>query len=90
MNRQPWQEAGRLSFSHVFFMSFRLSASLSSHPEKDELILFGGEFFNGKKVANNTLMTASLCEQFMKRVTLDAGFPNVSFEHEELTDGSTR
>ncbi|XP_061533491.1 kelch domain-containing protein 4 isoform X2 [Phycodurus eques] len=29
--------------------SARLSASLSAHPEKDELILFGGEFFNGKK-----------------------------------------
>ncbi|XP_023199668.1 kelch domain-containing protein 4 [Xiphophorus maculatus] len=27
----------------------RLNASLSAHPEKDELILFGGEFFNGKK-----------------------------------------
>ncbi|XP_028264092.1 kelch domain-containing protein 4 isoform X2 [Parambassis ranga] len=27
----------------------RLSATLSAHPEKDELILFGGEFFNGKK-----------------------------------------
>uniref|UniRef100_A0A3Q1I0J1 Kelch domain containing 4 n=1 Tax=Anabas testudineus TaxID=64144 RepID=A0A3Q1I0J1_ANATE len=27
----------------------RLSASLSAHPEKEELILFGGEFFNGKK-----------------------------------------
>ncbi|KAL2093671.1 hypothetical protein ACEWY4_010983 [Coilia grayii] len=27
----------------------RLNASLSPHPEKDELILFGGEFFNGKK-----------------------------------------
>ncbi|XP_008309253.1 kelch domain-containing protein 4 [Cynoglossus semilaevis] len=27
----------------------RLSASLSAHPEKDELILFGGEFYNGKK-----------------------------------------
>ncbi|XP_074488229.1 kelch domain-containing protein 4 [Sebastes fasciatus] len=29
--------------------SARLSASLSAHPEKDELILFGGEFFNGRK-----------------------------------------
>ncbi|XP_038146830.1 kelch domain-containing protein 4 isoform X3 [Cyprinodon tularosa] len=29
--------------------SARLNASLSAHPEKDELILFGGEFFNGKK-----------------------------------------
>ncbi|XP_072554489.1 kelch domain-containing protein 4 isoform X1 [Paramormyrops kingsleyae] len=27
----------------------RLNASLSAHPEKDELILFGGEFYNGKK-----------------------------------------
>ncbi|XP_074533808.1 kelch domain-containing protein 4 [Halichoeres trimaculatus] len=27
----------------------RLSASFSTHPERDELILFGGEFFNGKK-----------------------------------------
>uniref|UniRef100_A0A3B3VQL5 Kelch domain containing 4 n=1 Tax=Poecilia latipinna TaxID=48699 RepID=A0A3B3VQL5_9TELE len=27
----------------------RLNATLSAHPEKDELILFGGEFFNGKK-----------------------------------------
>ncbi|KAM9854661.1 kelch domain-containing protein 4 [Aulostomus maculatus] len=27
----------------------RLSASLSAHPEREELILFGGEFFNGKK-----------------------------------------
>ncbi|XP_006046186.3 kelch domain-containing protein 4 isoform X3 [Bubalus bubalis] len=28
----------------------RLNASLSTHPEKDELILFGGEYFNGQKV----------------------------------------
>ncbi|XP_036399663.1 kelch domain-containing protein 4 [Megalops cyprinoides] len=27
----------------------RLNATLSAHPEKDELILFGGEYFNGKK-----------------------------------------
>ncbi|XP_041651956.1 kelch domain-containing protein 4 [Cheilinus undulatus] len=27
----------------------RLNASFSAHPEKDELILFGGEFYNGKK-----------------------------------------
>lgn len=29
--------------------SARLNASLAAHPERDELILFGGEFFNGKK-----------------------------------------
>nr|KAF6285827.1 kelch domain containing 4 [Myotis myotis] len=28
----------------------RLNASLSAHPEKDELILFGGEYFNGQKM----------------------------------------
>ncbi|XP_046889743.1 kelch domain-containing protein 4 [Hypomesus transpacificus] len=27
----------------------RLNSSFSAHPDKDELILFGGEFFNGKK-----------------------------------------
>ncbi|KAG8437434.1 hypothetical protein GDO86_008220 [Hymenochirus boettgeri] len=27
----------------------RLNGSLTSHPEKDELILFGGEYFNGQK-----------------------------------------
>uniref|UniRef100_G1N686 Kelch domain containing 4 n=1 Tax=Meleagris gallopavo TaxID=9103 RepID=G1N686_MELGA len=27
----------------------RLNGSLSAHPEKDELILFGGEYFNGQK-----------------------------------------
>ncbi|XP_059848997.1 kelch domain-containing protein 4 isoform X2 [Hypanus sabinus] len=31
------------------FPSPRLNASLSSCPEKDELILFGGEYFNGQK-----------------------------------------
>ncbi|XP_044125850.1 kelch domain-containing protein 4 isoform X1 [Bufo gargarizans] len=29
--------------------SARLNASLTPHPEKDELILFGGEYFNGQK-----------------------------------------
>uniref|UniRef100_A0A8C5WCI5 Kelch domain containing 4 n=1 Tax=Leptobrachium leishanense TaxID=445787 RepID=A0A8C5WCI5_9ANUR len=27
----------------------RLNASLTPHPEKDELVLFGGEYFNGQK-----------------------------------------
>ena len=30
--------------------SRRANFSLNSHPEKDELILFGGEYFNGQKV----------------------------------------
>lgn len=34
-----------------------LNASLCAHPEKDELILFGGEFFNGQKVLIENLRT---------------------------------
>jgi len=48
-----WRHPSSLtSFRVVVFP--RLSASLSTHPEKDELILFGGEFFNGKKVVEDT------------------------------------
>lgn len=36
-------------FSHPL-LSFRLNCSLCAHPERDELILFGGEYFNGQKV----------------------------------------
>uniref|UniRef100_A0A671SPX6 Kelch domain-containing protein 4-like n=1 Tax=Sinocyclocheilus anshuiensis TaxID=1608454 RepID=A0A671SPX6_9TELE len=34
----------------------RLNASLCAHPEKDELILFGGEFFNGKRCAQQAVV----------------------------------
>uniref|UniRef100_A0A672TDK6 Uncharacterized protein n=1 Tax=Strigops habroptila TaxID=2489341 RepID=A0A672TDK6_STRHB len=34
----------------------RLNGSLSVHPEKDELILFGGEYFNGQKVILKTVV----------------------------------
>lgn len=51
------EAAVTVSFTHVEEFSSspvccpsRLNASLCAHPEKDELILFGGEFFNGKKV----------------------------------------
>ncbi|XP_022367295.1 kelch domain-containing protein 4 isoform X2 [Enhydra lutris kenyoni] len=37
----------------------RLHASLSAHPEKDELILFGGEYFNGQKVKRLCIMTCT-------------------------------
>lgn len=30
--------------------SIRCNASLSSHPEKEELVMFGGEYFNGKEM----------------------------------------
>lgn len=33
----------------------RLNGSLSAHPEKDELILFGGEYFNGQKVTYTSI-----------------------------------
>ncbi|XP_047384840.1 kelch domain-containing protein 4 isoform X2 [Sciurus carolinensis] len=43
----------------------RLNASLSAHPEKDELILFGGEYFNGQK----TLMYNELYVYNIKKDT---------------------
>lgn len=52
-------------------MFFRLNASFSAHPEKDELILFGGEFFNGKKVVNKNP------QQYMKLDTVVTGFPKM-------------
>lgn len=39
-----------ISFFSILFFSFRLNCSLCAHPERDELILFGGEYFNGQKV----------------------------------------
>lgn len=33
--------------------SCRSNFSFTAHPEKDELILFGGEYFNGQKVSYN-------------------------------------
>lgn len=45
--------------------SCRSNFSFTAHPEKDELILFGGEYFNGQKVSirqkvNNFQTTFSL------------------------------
>lgn len=59
------QMSGQSSYSPVkFYYRFfhcvnRLNASYSAHPEKDELILFGGEFFNGKKVSELTVVVQS-------------------------------
>jgi len=32
--------------------SRRANFSFTSHPERDEIIMFGGEYFNGQKVFN--------------------------------------
>ncbi|XP_045149670.1 kelch domain-containing protein 4 isoform X1 [Echinops telfairi] len=49
----------------------RLNASLSAHPEKDELILFGGEYFNGKKTfLYNELYTYSIRKDAWTRVEI--------------------
>lgn len=32
----------------------RCNMTLTPHPDKDELILFGGEYFTGNKVGNST------------------------------------
>ncbi|XP_006888923.1 PREDICTED: kelch domain-containing protein 4 [Elephantulus edwardii] len=49
----------------------RLNASLSAHPEKDELILFGGEYFNGKKTfLYNELYTYNIRKDTWTRVEI--------------------
>jgi hypothetical protein len=37
-------------FCANFFFNFRGGATLSLLPEKDELVLFGGEYYDGQKV----------------------------------------
>ncbi|XP_030154719.1 kelch domain-containing protein 4 isoform X2 [Lynx canadensis] len=37
----------------------RLHASLSAHPDRDELILFGGEYFDGQKVKRLCIMNST-------------------------------
>uniref|UniRef100_A0A480LXW2 Kelch domain-containing protein 4 isoform X2 n=1 Tax=Sus scrofa TaxID=9823 RepID=A0A480LXW2_PIG len=49
----------------------RLNASLSAHPEKDELILFGGEYFNGQKtLLYNELYTYSIRKDAWTKVDI--------------------
>lgn len=47
----------------------RLNASLCAHPEKDELILFGGEFFNGKKVGFSLYACWWMCSYALELVS---------------------
>lgn len=35
--------------------SRRLNFTFVAHPDKDEIILFGGEYFNGQKVTKNKI-----------------------------------
>ncbi|XP_061450216.1 kelch domain-containing protein 4 [Rhineura floridana] len=49
----------------------RLNASLSAHPEKDELILFGGEYFNGQKTfLYNELLVYSIRKNGWARIDI--------------------
>ncbi|XP_007468490.1 PREDICTED: kelch domain-containing protein 4 [Lipotes vexillifer] len=49
----------------------RLNASLSAHPEKEELILFGGEYFNGQKTSlYNELYTYSIRKDAWTKVEI--------------------
>nr|XP_004999432.1 kelch domain-containing protein 4 isoform X1 [Cavia porcellus] len=51
--------------------SARLNASLSAHPEKDELILFGGEYFNGQKTfVYNELYTYNIRKDTWTKVEI--------------------
>lgn len=52
------QRGGTFLPTHITVVCIpSLNASLCAHPEKDELILFGGEFFNGQKVLIDKLRT---------------------------------
>ncbi|XP_069824698.1 kelch domain-containing protein 4 isoform X1 [Dendropsophus ebraccatus] len=49
----------------------RLNASLTPHPEKDELILFGGEYFNGQKTfLYNELYTYNIKKNSWSKVDI--------------------
>jgi len=50
-------------------LSFRANVSLTEHPLKDELILFGGEFFDGRTtILFNDLYIYDIKKQHWKRV----------------------
>lgn len=52
----------------------RSSFTLVAHPEKDELIMFGGEFFNGQKICvYNDLFFYSISKNEWKQVQSPAG-----------------
>uniref|UniRef100_A0A9L0J8S7 Kelch domain containing 4 n=1 Tax=Equus asinus TaxID=9793 RepID=A0A9L0J8S7_EQUAS len=54
----------------------RLNASLSAHPEKDELILFGGEYFNGQKtLLYNELYIYNIRKDSWTRVEIPSAPP---------------
>lgn len=37
------------------FQTFRSNMTLTPHPDKEELIMFGGEFLTGSKVYSTTM-----------------------------------
>lgn len=46
--------------AHTIFY-FRCNASLVAHPEKDELLMFGGEYFTGNKVIREHFLFCLYC-----------------------------
>lgn len=57
--------------AHTIFY-FRCNASLVAHPEKDELLMFGGEYFTGNKVIREHFLFCLYC-------TSDATLSLISF-----------
>jgi N-acetylneuraminic acid mutarotase len=54
---------------HKFSLYFRANVSFTEHPLKDELILFGGEFFDGRAtILFNDLYIYDIKKQHWKRV----------------------
>ena len=57
----------RFKYFIVFYL--RSNVSFTEHPLKDELILFGGEFFNGRStILFNDLYIYDIKKQHWKRV----------------------
>lgn len=57
--------------AHTIFY-FRCNTSLVAHPEKDELLMFGGEYFTGNKVIREHFLFCLYC-------TSDATLSLISF-----------
>jgi hypothetical protein len=56
-------------YFHKFILDFRANASFTEHPLKDELLLFGGEFFDGRTtMLFNELFIYDIKKQHWKRV----------------------
>ncbi|KAI0236404.1 Kelch domain-containing protein 4 [Lamellibrachia satsuma] len=69
--------------------SRRCNLSLTPHPDKDELVMFGGEYFNGNKtfVYNDLLFYKILTNEWVQLTTPNAPPPRCSHQTVALRQG---